>query len=521
MISRRQKLETIRRAAVPARMQPPSITTLPAPYGGLNARDSFEAMKPEDAIELVNWFPGSGKVTVRGGSAEHASRTSETNPVETLATLRTASGEFMLAASGTQVWNATSAGAQGSSIGTGLGNARWSTVVMNGVLGMVNGATAPRTWDGTTFSTMTVSGSGLAVADLIGVNVFKSRSYFWKDSSQDFWYSAVNTLGGALTLFPLGDVGTFGGRLLRMITWTRDGGSGMDDLAVFVMSSGEVIVYAGSNPGSADDWSLVGVFRIGEPLSARSMVKLGGDVVICTTDGYALLSKVLPGATGARGINVSDKIGPLARQRAAELRGVFGWEALHYPGGERLMVNYPAASGAEQHVANIATGAWTVFRGMPARCWTIFGGRPYFGGAAGTVYEADTGSSDAGAKITATGRSAFSYLGTRQNKLVTMVRPLLESAAAVPARIALSTDFDPGLSREVSAIIGAQSASGTKWDTAKWDTFKWAASARTVQEWLAHEARGYAVSPRIQVEQSSAPISWSATTLAHKPSGVI
>ena len=54
---------------------------------------------------------------------------------------------------------------------------------------------------------MTVS-PGSRWRHLIDVNIFKSRSYFVELNSQSFWYSAVNTLGGVLAEFPLGERAT-------------------------------------------------------------------------------------------------------------------------------------------------------------------------------------------------------------------------------------------------------------------------------------------------------------------------
>ena len=41
--------------------------TIPAPMGGLNARDSLDTMSPEDAIVMDNYYPGDTKVTLRTG----------------------------------------------------------------------------------------------------------------------------------------------------------------------------------------------------------------------------------------------------------------------------------------------------------------------------------------------------------------------------------------------------------------------------------------------------------------------
>ena len=44
-----------------------STTSVPAPIGGWNARDSLANMNPTDAVQLVNWFPTPTDVTMRKG----------------------------------------------------------------------------------------------------------------------------------------------------------------------------------------------------------------------------------------------------------------------------------------------------------------------------------------------------------------------------------------------------------------------------------------------------------------------
>ena len=41
--------------------------SIPAPVGGLNSRDSIDAMAPTDAIIMSNFFPTVEKVTLRDG----------------------------------------------------------------------------------------------------------------------------------------------------------------------------------------------------------------------------------------------------------------------------------------------------------------------------------------------------------------------------------------------------------------------------------------------------------------------
>ena len=47
--------------------QKSSATAVPAPIGGLNARDSVANMPERDAVKLENWFPKTTSVDLRAG----------------------------------------------------------------------------------------------------------------------------------------------------------------------------------------------------------------------------------------------------------------------------------------------------------------------------------------------------------------------------------------------------------------------------------------------------------------------
>lgn len=66
----------------PSRQQVIQTASVPAPVGGLNARDSIAAMPPTDALVMNNWFPTPSGIDVRGGSQDWA--TGITGTVETL-----------------------------------------------------------------------------------------------------------------------------------------------------------------------------------------------------------------------------------------------------------------------------------------------------------------------------------------------------------------------------------------------------------------------------------------------------
>ena len=82
-----------------AKQNTASTTSVPAPIGGWNARDSLANMSPTDAVQLVNWFPTPTDVTMRKGYTVVSILTTSTGVqtissithVEDIATLTTAS----------------------------------------------------------------------------------------------------------------------------------------------------------------------------------------------------------------------------------------------------------------------------------------------------------------------------------------------------------------------------------------------------------------------------------------------
>jgi len=493
------------------------VRAIPAPVGGWNARDSLDQMKENEAIILDNWFPKDGEVAIRGGYTAYADTLGDN--VETLAEFHSGATRKFLAAANGNIWDISSSGA-GSSLASGFSVNRWQTANFNGSMGLVNGTDAPQTFDGSTVASMTVSGTGLSVANLVGINVFKSRTYFWEAESQDFWYSAVNALGGALTKFPLSRVGQFGGNLVTMGTWTRDGGDGVDDLAVFFMSSGEVIIYQGSDPGDAADWALVGVFRIGAPLSIRGVVKVGPDLIVMTKDGYFPLSKVLYIGRGTQKGAISDKINGAVSEAAREYGANYGWQAILYPRGNQLIFNVPVTTNTtyNQHVFNTLTGAACRFKGINARCWGVYNDRLYFGGNA-AVFLADEGHDDNGSNIEADGLPGFTYLGSRAKiKQVTAIQPVMSSEGSLPLALSVGSDFSTPLP---SYNPSSFAATGAEWDAATWDSADWTGGSQILKSWYSQGAIGMNFAARVRVSTKAQPVKWYATNYMYKNGGLL
>ena len=73
-------------------------TSVPAPIGGWNARDSLANMSPTDAVEMVNFYPTPTDVTMRKGWTQ-VSRLVTTTGVKTISSITHVAGVATLTTS--------------------------------------------------------------------------------------------------------------------------------------------------------------------------------------------------------------------------------------------------------------------------------------------------------------------------------------------------------------------------------------------------------------------------------------
>ena len=486
---------------------------VPCPFGGLNTRDAESAMEATDAVNMVNFIPSQGSVTTRKGFTEYA--TGLTGNVETLAEYSAGGTRKFLCANSGEI-NDITVPASISNLGSGFTNARWQWVNFNASMLLVNGADTPQVFDGSTLSNSTISGP--SVTNLIGVNVHKNRIYAWEDDSQSFWFGATNAVGGTFTEFNLSRVGNFGGNLIAMATWNIDAGDGVDDLALFMMSSGEVIVYQGSDPSDATNWSLVGVYRIGSPISVRGIKKVAGDVVIITDQDFVFFSQVFK-AGGA--ILSQSKLSGAAVKAVQSYRGNYGWEIELYPQastGSWLLFNIPVATNTiyKQFGINTITGAAFELSNWNARTFGLFNNELFFGEST-KVMKADDGLDDNGNFIPCDVQAAFTDLGSPAEKTMNSFRNTIK----VDGNVVLNTtiSFDYGRS-SVSQDISTASL-GTQWDTAQWDSFQWAPESQTRNELIVSSGEGVALGMRIKASLNGQQLEWFRTDYSVNVSNII
>lgn len=482
---------------------------VPSPSGGLNTKDSESAMEPTDALIMENWFPGQGSVSTRKGFTQYA--TGLSGYVETLMEYNANTVRKFICANGSTLNDITNP-ASIVSVGTGFTNARFQWVNFNAYLIMLNGADTPQTFDGTTLAASTISGSGLTVSELNGINVHKNRVYVWNSNAQDVWYGATNAIGGVFTKFQLSRVAPFGGNLVSMMTWNLDGGNGVDDYAVFLMSSGDVLLYQGSDPSS---WALLGTYKIGRPIAIRGAKKVAGDIVIITDQDFVFFSEVFKndGSVTQRG-----KLSGAAIEAVNDYGSNYGWEIAMYPKAGWLLINVPVANNTtyHQYVLNTITGAACKFTGMNASTWGMYNNNLYFGGN-GKVFKADDGFNDNGANINCDIQAAYNNLGSPQEKIVNSYRNTIKLDGSAVVNSIVNFDYGRGETSQNSS----STAQGSFWDVALWDVAMWSPEGLTRNELIYSSGQGVDLGMRIKVSINGQQLFWYRTDYSVSVSNII
>jgi hypothetical protein len=517
-----------------SQQQHSQTTSVPAPVGGLNARDSQAEMPPTDAVTLVNFFPTPTSVDLRKGYINWV--TGIDSHVESLMTYNSATTSKLFGAAGTKFYDFTSQGAVGAAVVTGLSNARWQHANFGTVAGQylycVNGVNDPQLYNGSTWQAVNAGSAPIAITGVttntfISINAYKSRLYFIPINSLSFWYLPVSQLGGAAAQFDLTPYFKLGGYLMTMATWTVDSSGGVQEYAVFITSQGEVAMYAGSDPSNASNWALQGVFRVGRPVGRRCTIKVGSDILVLSADGIFPLSKALLTDRSQTHDAISDKIVHLVSNDIQNYPSNFGWEMILYPIGNKLILNVPQSVNSiqYQYVQNTISEAWCVFNGWNANCFAMLGDDLYFGGNlqatanSSFVAKCDVGYSDNGAFINGEVKTAFNYFGAPGRiKSMKMIRPVINTAGTLVPAIGMDMDF---ADKPPPGTPTFTSAGGTLWNSSLWNTFGWGDVTNIKQTFQGAYGVGYTAALHMKVVNNFSALQWLSTDYVYEYGGVI
>lgn len=533
------------------------MATVPAPTGGLNARDALADMPPTDASAMDNLFARTDRVDSRAGYVTHGTATtiSASNQLEGLQHLMVYSAGgaedqvlatqihvnntgatrglrvLLVASNGTITTShdvvAPASGVLLESVGewTQFGSLSGTNYLLFPTV--YGGAWKVQAYDGTTWTEPAIT-NGSAY---LGVHSHMKRLWFYNSTAAPLTvsYLPVGAIAGNLVDYPLAVFASKGGRIVSMRTVTRDGGDGSDDLALFLTNRGQAFIFQGTDPASSSTWGLVGVFDIAQPAAAiktadsragtihncirdSHAMKYGADVLLNLRSGLSSATAIMSGVMAEKA-SLTPKIQPLlsamvATWDALSTANVGSWKLCHIPGLRQLVLTTPISTNtsgtppatvvsAYWWVMNTETGAWHRFTGLNARDMVCVGGSTvYFIDGSNTVYKYDgTATTDNGSSIGFSCRPAYNYLGVPNNKQVGMVQPMLYGVGNFTLSMMTSVDFTDTSTTNYVSYTGAQN----------------------VQPKIAVSKYGRAIAPYFAGTTSTGTVSWYATNYFFTP----
>lgn len=505
--------------------------SVPAPVGGLNARDGYASMPPLDAVDLVNWIPDTGGLRCRKGWSEWAINFPGARAVEGIAAYFAPSTAFpggaflsaptsmpgkLFAATQAAIYDITSA-TNAPAVSQALSNtslAGWiSSINLTNAAGtfllLCSETDGYFTYDGAAWVKVTLGGGATQVSvvdptTFVHVSMWKRRAWFVQRNSTKAAYLAVDSLYGAAASFDFGPLFKHGGHLSYIANWTIDAGEGIDDLLVAVGSNGDVLVYKGTDPTSATTFTLVGSWFVGQiPVGRRAYTQFGGDLVIASADGIFPISYVTRGGADflvASSKEYSSKIRPLIGQDLRASFTIRGWQMILHPSERIMLVNVPDYGSSSQLQYAMSTGVnqWCKFKYITIYSLGSTAGYSFGGTSDGRVFLLFNGYLDAVAYGASTGNgivgsvipafSDFGYPGL--DKQFLGVRPVFLSSAVPSVSADIAVNYT--LTTPIGSIPFA-GAAGSLWNGANWNVGVWGSGVKQpYAEWAAAGDDGFA-----------------------------
>lgn len=474
--------------------QTTKIQMVPAPQGGINAMDMLAATPATDSIFQYNLVPSQYGCKVRTGYTLWGTAIG-TGGVNTVLPYNGSIGaqDKLFCAGKNGIFDITSTGANNpaalitfGTIDANSGYGGWTahaTLAGHFLLYTDESNGYYVYTEGTGWAVVTMGAGATQVnnvdpATLVWPIVHKERVWFVQRNTSTAWYLPTGAIYGAATQFNFGSKFRHGGNLVALYSWTLDGGNGIDDYMVAISSSGDVLVYQGTDPAVATSFSLVGAWYIGPPPAGRRIAgSFGGDLYLLSSYGLVPLSKLIAGILiQDQAETLSRKVSPLINTIMTLARTQLGWEVKLVPSENLLLISTPklVSFPYAQFVQSLNTQGWAIYRDVPYNTSEAWNGQSYFGTADGRVL-LHTGSQDISVAINwslVTSFQEYGEIGLYHH--IQFIRPVF-SSAAIPS-FAVEARYDYDLS-EVLSPPSSGSVSGPLWDTALWDTALWAGDA--------------------------------------------
>jgi len=523
---------------------------IPAPIGGLNAKDSYALMPETDAIIFDNFFPQPSWVELRQGKTTLGTFSGNCETLMGYNALAASTSELFAAVNTGTVKSIyrvdnLGGGAAGSPVVGGAGGTVQAITSTQydylqfgnssvSVLYALNGQDDPLLYDGTTWHQITTTSTpyaltgGPTLSSLQFGVVYKQRIWFVQAGTFNVYYTQQTDFAGSLTLLNLGANFVQGGYLQTIVTVSVDNSAGTQDYIAFISNKGEIVIFQGYDPSQASTWYEAAHGMTGVPvgIGRRAWQQLGMDAILMTTDGFLLMSQIMLTDRAQTQQAVSDKIRAAVSAAVLNGRTYEGWQVKLFPAGNKLLIVVPttASPGSSYlFVQNTLSSAWATWGNVNGElnpyCLEVFNNLLYMG-SAGAVYQLDNATTeDNGAAITATVKTAYSYMGDEESlKTWQMCQPVFNASGNLSLSLTLSVDFDSSVP---TGTIPVSVQSQAPWNTSYWNTpTYWGQATRVIKNWLGLNGEGYCGSLYMSIASQGLSAKWFSTNFMFNKGGL-
>ena len=318
------------------------------------------------------------------------------------------------------------------------------------------------------------------------IMIHKERLWLIENEQSDAYYLEIGARIGPATKLQFGSKMKHGGFLVGLYSWSADGGDGVDDYLVAVSKGGDVLLFRGRDPSTADAWDMVGVWFIGRvPENRRIGVEDGGDLLLLSIFGVTSVERLMTGLDPSKvSRNVTAKISRFIGDAIKSKGNLPYWEIKPLREENLMVVNSPKLANQTniQYALNLnrlgeeSGGGWGLMRDLPVTTWESYNAETFFGTETGEVCQF-TGALDGvdingenGVPVEFSGLMRYTNYGDPREKQVQYVEANFITTNVIEINTQAVYDFD--ITELITAVSGATDLSA-KWDISNWDQAIW------------------------------------------------
>jgi hypothetical protein len=339
---------------------------------------------------------------------------------------------------------------------------------------------------------------GTTMDQIAYIFAWKARIWFLKANSTVAYYLATNAISGAATLFDFGPLLHHGGALSFGASWTYDAGNGIDDSLIIASAQGDILLYQGTDPASAANFQMKGVWYAGRlPIGRRCVCQHGGNTLFITEYGVIAISDLVAGKLHTSGMQDSFgyKINPKLADIVSPAIDLKYWYLGVFPVENLLIVGTPvftpiATDIPQSYVMNSLNNSWATITNMDILCSDLYRGQLVFGTRKGEVCKGFVGyrdgvasdSSSSGAEVTGRIQTSFHAYGQdTMNKRMLRIKVYGISDGIPSIYPKYVSEYDVNNILNVPSPVLTPTAS---WDNATWDQAIWDSAAQSFRRWI-------------------------------------